>query len=54
LRLIAGAVPTGILAVGFTFEIRRRDFTVNWRAVARVPFFAGLDCARASPRSHDY
>ena len=40
------AVPTGILATGFAQEIRRRDFTVSWQAVANVPLFAGLDASR--------
>jgi voltage-gated potassium channel len=40
------AVPTGILATGFAQEIRRRDFTVSWQAVASVPLFAGLDAPR--------
>jgi voltage-gated potassium channel len=40
------AVPTGILATGFAQEIRRRDFTVSWQAVANVPLFAGLDAPR--------
>lgn len=40
------AVPTGILATGFALEIRRRDFTVSWQAVAGVPLFAGLDAPR--------
>jgi voltage-gated potassium channel len=40
------AVPTGILATGFAQEIRRRDFTVGWQAVASVPLFAGLDAPR--------
>ncbi|QEX23495.1 cyclic nucleotide-binding protein [Hypericibacter adhaerens] len=40
------AVPTGILATGFAQEIRRRDFTVSWQAVAGVPLFAGLDAPR--------
>ncbi len=37
------ALPTGILALGFAEEIRRRDFTVTWRLVAKVPMFAHLD-----------
>lgn len=40
------AIPAGILANGFAQELRRRDFVVNWRAVAAVPLFAGLDAGR--------
>ena len=52
-RLLAGifmllgiavfAVPAGILAAGFAKELRRRDFLVTWKAVMRMPLFAGLD-----------
>lgn len=37
------ALPTGILAMGFHEEFRRRDFTVTWGLVASVPLFADLD-----------
>ena len=40
------AAPAGILASGFAAELRRRDFVVTWRTVARVPLFAGLDATR--------
>ncbi len=40
------AVPAGILATGFAEELKKRDFVVSWRLVARVPFFARLDAAR--------
>jgi voltage-gated potassium channel len=40
------AVPAGILATGFSAEIRKRDFVVTWQSVAKVPFFAGLDASR--------
>ena len=33
----------GIIASGFSKEIRRRDFMVTWGMVARVPLFSGLD-----------
>ena len=36
------ALPTGILATGFTEELQRRDFVVTWRIVARVPLFNPL------------
>ncbi|MBT5298728.1 MAG: cyclic nucleotide-binding domain-containing protein [Rhodospirillaceae bacterium] len=37
------AIPAGILATGFAREFRKRDFTVSWRMVARVPVFQNLD-----------
>ncbi len=37
------ALPVGIVASGFASEIHRRDFTVRWGMVARVPLFARLD-----------
>jgi len=37
------AIPAGILATGFASEFRKRDFTVSWRMVARVPVFQNLD-----------
>ena len=37
------ALPIGIIASGFSKEIRRRDFMVTWGMVARVPLFSGLD-----------
>ncbi len=37
------ALPAGILATGFAQELRKRDFVVSWRLVAKVPLFAGLD-----------
>jgi voltage-gated potassium channel len=40
------AVPAGILASGFSAEVRKRDFVVTWEAVARVPLFATLDASR--------
>ena len=39
------AVPAGILANGFAVELRKRDFIITWRLVARLPIFAGLDAA---------
>lgn len=36
------ALPTGILATGFTEELQRRDFVVTWRMVAGVPLFNAL------------
>jgi len=40
------AVPAGIMATGFSAEIRKRNFVVNWQMVARVPLFKGLDAVR--------
>lgn len=40
------ALPAGILATGFTQEMRKRDFVVTWQTVAKLPLFAGLDAAR--------
>ncbi len=37
------ALPTGILALGFAQEFRRREFTVTWRLVASVPLFSQLN-----------
>ena len=42
------ALPTGILATGFVQEIRKYDFVVSWRMVARVPLFRKLDALRVS------
>ena len=36
------ALLAGILATGFSQEMRRREFVRIWDLVARVPFFAGL------------
>ncbi len=36
------ALWAGILATGFAEELRRRDFTMVWQLVARVPLFADL------------
>lgn len=40
------AVPAGILATGFAAELRKREFVVTWRTVARVPLFAELDASQ--------
>jgi len=37
------ALPAGILANGFAVELKRRDFLVTWRLVAKLPVFADLD-----------
>lgn len=36
------ALPTGILASGFTQELKRREFLATWHMVARVPLFEQL------------
>lgn len=43
LGVVMYAIPAGILATGFAREFRKRDFTVTWRMVARVPAFQELD-----------
>ena len=40
------ALPTGVVAIGFAQEIRKHDFIVTWRLVAKVPLFVGLDAAQ--------
>ncbi|MEW5422716.1 cyclic nucleotide-gated ion channel [Amorphus sp. 3PC139-8] len=47
------ALPTAILSSAFAEVIRRRDFTVTWGMIGRVPAFARLDAAtvvRIMPR----
>jgi voltage-gated potassium channel len=54
-RLLAGLVMTcgigvfalwaGILATGFSEELRRRDFVRNWQLVTKVPVFSHLNSA---------
>jgi len=39
------AVPAGILANGFAVELKKRDFLVTWRLVAKLPLFAELDAS---------
>ncbi|MEC9347569.1 MAG: cyclic nucleotide-gated ion channel [Pseudomonadota bacterium] len=39
------AVPAGILATGFAEELKKREFMVTWRMVARVPLFQHMDAA---------
>jgi voltage-gated potassium channel len=39
------AVPAGILANGFAVELKKRDFLVTWRLVAKLPLFADLDAS---------
>ena len=37
------ALPAGIIATGFSNEIERMKFTVNWKLVSQVPFFKDLN-----------
>lgn len=46
LGLLMYALPAGIVASGFIQELRKRDFVVNWRLVAKVPLFSELDAER--------
>jgi voltage-gated potassium channel len=39
------AVPAGILANGFATELKKREFIVTWRLIAKLPIFADLDAA---------
>ena len=39
------ALPTGVIATGFANEIRKHEFMVTWRLVAKVPLFSDLDAA---------
>tara|TARA_B100000315_G_scaffold256114_2_gene301241 strand:- start:654 stop:1829 length:1176 start_codon:yes stop_codon:yes gene_type:complete len=40
------ALPTGVIATGFANEIRKHEFIVTWRLIAKVPLFADLDAAQ--------
>ena len=40
------ALPTGVIATGFANEIRKHEFIVNWRLIAKVPLFSTLDAAQ--------
>jgi len=42
------ALPTGILASGFSREIRKREFVATWRLVANNPLFANLNALQIS------
>ncbi len=42
------ALPIGILATGFSEEIKRRDFVVTWGMVARAPLFSKMDAVEIS------
>jgi len=40
------ALPTGVIATGFSDEIKKHDFVVNWRLVSAVPLFSRLDASQ--------
>jgi len=40
------ALPTGVIATGFANEIRKHEFIVTWRLIAKVPLFSNLDAAQ--------
>lgn len=42
------ALPIGIIATGFSQEIHRRQFVVNWGLVARVRLFSDLNAAEVA------
>jgi len=42
------ALPIGIIATGFAQESNRREFTITWTLVARVPLFKDLDARAVS------
>lgn len=44
--IVVCAVPAGIIASSFMTEIRKRDFVVSCRLVAKVPFFHRLDAVQ--------
>ena len=37
------ALPDGIIATGFSEEMEKHNFVVNWKLVSKVPFFKDLD-----------
>ncbi|MFC7455324.1 cyclic nucleotide-gated ion channel [Insolitispirillum peregrinum] len=45
LGIMICAVPAGLMASSFIAELRKRDFVVSCRLVARVPFFRSLEAA---------
>ena len=42
------AIPIGIIASGFSTEIRRQEFVVSWGIVSRVPLFSELNAESVS------
>ncbi len=41
--IILTAIPSGIMASSFATELKKRDFVVSCKLIAKVPFFKGLD-----------
>ena len=39
------ALPTGVIATGFANEIRKHEFIISWRLIAKVPLFNTLDAS---------
>jgi voltage-gated potassium channel len=46
LGIASVAVPAGILATGFSAELRKRQSITSWQLVAKVPLFAHLEASR--------
>jgi voltage-gated potassium channel len=42
------ALPVAIISTAFADEVRRRDFVVTWRMLARVPLFSHLSASEIS------
>ncbi len=46
LGIASVAVPAGILATGFSAELRKRRSMISWHLVAKLPLFANLEASR--------
>jgi len=46
LGIASVAVPAGILATGFSAELRKRRSMISWHMVAKLPLFADLEASR--------
>lgn len=46
LGIASVAVPAGILATGFSAELRKRRSMISWQLVAKLPLFAHLEASR--------
>lgn len=46
LGIASVAVPAGILATGFSTELKKRRSRISWRLVAKLPLFAHLEASR--------
>ena len=40
------ALPIGVVATGFSNEIKKHEFIVTWRLIANVPLFSNLDASQ--------